>query len=74
MSTLVTLRTTDGRIIQGISFSVTAANLPSSVTALAAGMPGGLNQGVYHIRTSHGWEYIPANQIVSVAVKAGVAL
>jgi hypothetical protein len=70
MSTIVTIQTTDGRTIHGISYTVNAT-IPTNPTALAAGMPGGPQQGVYHIQTARGWEYIPAGQIVSVSVKTG---
>jgi hypothetical protein len=73
MSTSVTIQTTDGRIIHGINYTVDSARLPTNVTALAAGMQGGMNMGVYHIRTANGWQYIPASQIQAVLrVKPGV--
>lgn len=66
MSTLVTLRTVDGRIIHGINYTLGATTIPSSVPALTAAMPGGPTMGAYHIHTPYGWEYIPASQIGTV--------
>jgi hypothetical protein len=77
MSTLVTIQTTDGRIINGINYTLNPATLPinPNPAALTASMPGGLTMGTYHIKTPNGWEYIPASQIAAVLqVKAGVPL
>jgi hypothetical protein len=75
MSTLVTLRTKDGRIINGINYTLAAANIPTNIVTLAAAMQGGMQQGMYHIKTAAGWEYIPASQIDAVLqVKPGVPL
>jgi hypothetical protein len=72
MSSLITLRTTDGRVIQGINYTVNTTTLPSDPTRLAAGMPGGMAYGVYHVHTASGWQYIPASQILAVVgAKAG---
>lgn len=71
MPSLITLKTTDGRIIQGINYTVNTTTLPN-MPALAAAMPGGMNYGVYHVHTSSGWQYIPASQIAAiVSAKAG---
>jgi hypothetical protein len=72
MSSLITLQTTDGRIIHGINYTINTNALPKSIPALAAGMPGGMAYGVYHVQTPSGWQYIPANQIAAVLqAKAG---
>jgi hypothetical protein len=72
MSSLITLQTTDGRIIHGINYTVNTTGLPTDPSRLAAGMPGQMPYGVYHVQTSRGWEYIPANQIAAILqVKAG---
>jgi hypothetical protein len=72
MSSSITLQTTDGRIIHGINYGVNTTTLPSDPAALAAGMPGGMAYGVYHIHTPSGWQYIPASQIAAVLqVSAG---
>jgi hypothetical protein len=66
MATQVWLQTKDGKVIRGINYSVNASTLPSSPAALAASMPGGMNYGMYHLRSSNGWVYIPASQITGV--------
>jgi hypothetical protein len=72
MSSLITLRTTDGRVIHGINYTVNTTGLPTDPVRLAAGMPGGLAYGVYHVQTPSGWQYIPASQIAAVLqTKAG---
>jgi hypothetical protein len=66
MSTQVTLVTVDGRVIQGINYSVNPTTVPANVDALVAAMPGGMTMGQYHIHTARGWEYVPAAQIAAV--------
>lgn len=66
MPSMITLRTTDGRIIHGINYSVVTTSLPKNPTALAALMQGGMNYGIYHIHTASGWLHIPASQISAV--------
>jgi len=66
MSSQITLKTTDGRIVHGINYTVNLATLPTNISALAAAMPGGVAYGVYHIYTASGWQYIPASQIAAV--------
>jgi len=67
VSTLVRIQTTDGRIISGINYTLDATSITGASPAqLAAVMQGGMDMGVYHIRTPNGWEYIPASQIASV--------
>jgi hypothetical protein len=74
MSTGVTIQTTNGAVVHGINYSISTANLPASVAALAASMPGGMTYGVYHMRGPRGWVDIPANQISSVlALKPGAS-
>lgn len=71
MSTTVWLQTTDGRLVQGINYSVDAATLPTDPATMAAGMQGGMTAGVYHLRTPLGWVYVPASQINAVQASAG---
>jgi hypothetical protein len=73
MSTSVTIVTTDGRVVQGINYSLNASSIPTSdVSALTAAMPGGYSMGVYRILTANGWEYVPASQIGAISrFKAG---
>lgn len=72
MSTMVTVRTTDGRTVHGINYTLNATNLPSNVSRLTAAMPGGLTMGVYHLLTPSGWVYIPAADIAAiVSIRAG---
>lgn len=66
MPAMVTLITTDGRIIHGLNYTLTPGVQAPSVEALVAGMPGGYDLGTFHIQTTNGWEYIPATQIGSV--------
>jgi hypothetical protein len=66
MSTSVTLQTKDGRIVQGINYTVNATTLPSDPAALGAAMQGGVAYGMYRIHGPLGWEYIPASEIQSV--------
>lgn len=66
MSTNVSLRTSDGRIINGMNFTVDATHVTTDMNKLVAGMQGGPSMGVYHILTANGWEYIPAGNIDSV--------
>lgn len=72
MSTSVILQTKDGRIFQGINYTVNSSNLPTDPTALASNMQGGMAYGVYHIQGPMGWQYIPASQLAAVLhVSAG---
>lgn len=66
MSTQLTIRTITGQLITGVSYTVNGSALPSDPTALAAGMPGGMGMGVYHLHTASGWVYVPASQIAGV--------
>lgn len=73
MSTQITIKTIDGRVIKGINYTIAAADMPTDPAALAAAMPGGLAMGVYHIQTALGWVYIPASQIAEILkIKPGM--
>lgn len=65
------MQTKDGRLINGISYSVNSSALPNDPTMLASTMPGGMTAGVYRIRTASGWVFIPANQIAGVSATGG---
>jgi len=64
VATHVTLQTTDGRIVDGISYS--AAGISTNLPAMVALMPGQMAMGIFHVRGPRGWEYIPASQVSSI--------
>jgi hypothetical protein len=66
VSTQVTIQTTDGRILNGINYTVSPVTTPANPAALAASMQGGMAYGVYHLHAANGWVYIPASQIAAV--------
>lgn len=66
MSSQISIKTKDGRIINGISYSINPHDLTTNVPSMSATIPGGMEYGVYHIYTSSGWQYIPASQIATV--------
>lgn len=70
MSVQVTITTTDGRVLQGINYSINNT-IPTDPVLLAATMQGGMSYGVYHLHTAQGWVYIPASQITGVQVQSG---
>lgn len=71
MSTSVTIQTKDGRIVQGINYTVNSSVLPNDPTALAASMQGGYNYGIYHIHGPLGWLYVQASEVANFQFSAG---
>jgi hypothetical protein len=66
MATQFKIKTIDGRIVHGISWTVPAPSLPSNPLVLAASMPGGASMGVYNLYGVSGWISPVANTIQSI--------
>jgi hypothetical protein len=66
MSTQVTIKTVDGRIITGISYTQSASRISNDPSTNAAIMAGGAAYGTYHLQSPGGWVAVPASQVASV--------
>jgi hypothetical protein len=66
MATLITIVTTQGRVIEGIDYR-TDPSKPSSPNVPLTELTGGF----YHIQTRYGWTDIPASQVRSITTRAG---
>jgi len=61
----VELKTVDGHIIRGISYTQ-MYGLASDPAKIVPNMPGGWQLGQFHIQTATGWIPIPASNVHSI--------